>query len=71
MEGEVKDSALSSLDYLCPEESNKLHNLLLTPGLELGPWSQPQLEYKYQILTRPVLLSNKLKAQRTVTKSFS
>lgn len=61
-EGGVRDSALSlcSLDYLCPEEMNRAHNLLLTPGLKLGPQSQSQLEDKYQILTRPVLLRNKL-----------
>lgn len=62
-EGGVRDSALClcSLDYLCPEEMNKARNLSLTPSLKLGPRSQPQLQDKYQILTRPVLLSNKLK----------
>jgi len=61
--GRVRDPVLSlcSSDYLRPEEINKVHNLLFTPVLKLGPQSQPQLEDKYQIVTRPVLLSNKLK----------
>lgn len=49
---------------------NRAHNLLLTPGLKLGPQSQSQLEDKYQILTRPVLLRNKLKHKKLWHNSF-